>query len=66
MTLAKTSASVLSRYRGSGQPCLVPDFAGIALSFYTFKLMFTMCLKKNAFIKLRYVPCIHNIPGLLY
>jgi hypothetical protein len=31
--LAKTSNTILNRYGESGQPCLVPDFSGIALSF---------------------------------
>ena len=31
--LARTSRTILNRYGESGQPCLVPDFSGIAGSF---------------------------------
>ncbi|KAL6034383.1 hypothetical protein STEG23_037903 [Scotinomys teguina] len=30
----KTSSTILNKYGESGKPCLVPDFSGIALSFY--------------------------------
>jgi hypothetical protein len=37
--LSKTSSTLLNTYRKSGQPCLVPDFSGIALSLSPFKLI---------------------------
>ncbi|KAL6040214.1 hypothetical protein STEG23_016031 [Scotinomys teguina] len=36
---SKTSSTILNKYGESGQPCLVPDFSGIALSFSPFNLM---------------------------
>ena len=43
---AKTSSTLWNRYGKSGQPCLVPDFSGITLSFSPFKLMLAMyCCK---------------------
>jgi len=30
---------MLNKYLESGQPCFVPDFNGIALSFFPFNLM---------------------------
>jgi hypothetical protein len=33
IVLARTSRTILNRYGESGQPCLVPDFSGIASSF---------------------------------
>ena len=42
----------------SGQPCLVPDFSGIAGSFSSFILMLAVGLLYIAFIMFRYVPCI--------
>ncbi|KAL6092742.1 hypothetical protein STEG23_032598 [Scotinomys teguina] len=41
------------RYGESGQPCLVPDFSGIALSFSPFTLMLDVCLLYIAFIMFR-------------
>lgn len=38
LALAKTSSTLLNRYGESGQPCVVPGFNGIALSFYPFKI----------------------------
>ena len=35
IALARTSSTILSSYEESGQPCLVPDFSGIALSFFS-------------------------------
>jgi hypothetical protein len=34
IALAKTSSTILNRYKKSGQPCLIPDFSAIVLSFY--------------------------------
>ena len=44
----------LKRYGESGQPCLVPDFRGIAVSFSSFNLMLAvdLCIP---FIIFRYV-----------
>ncbi|KAL6093036.1 hypothetical protein STEG23_031348, partial [Scotinomys teguina] len=39
-----TSSTILNRYGESGQPCLVPDLSGIALSFSPFNLMFAVGL----------------------
>ncbi|KAL6033161.1 hypothetical protein STEG23_007564 [Scotinomys teguina] len=39
IAFAKTSSTILNKYGESGQPCLVPDFSGIALSFSPFNLM---------------------------
>ena len=44
IALAKTSSAILNRYRKSGQPCLVPDFSGIVLSFSLFTLVLAMVL----------------------
>jgi hypothetical protein len=37
--LAQTSSMMMNREGESGQPCLVPDFSGIASSFSPFTLM---------------------------
>ena len=37
--LSYCSSTRLKRYRESGQPCLVPDFNGMALGFSPFNLM---------------------------
>ena len=39
ITIARTSRTMLKRYGESGQPCLVPDFSGMVLSFSPFNLM---------------------------
>ncbi|ERE84536.1 hypothetical protein H671_2g5874 [Cricetulus griseus] len=51
---ARTSSTVLKRYGKSLQPCLVPDFRGIALSFSPFSLMLTVGLVYTAFIMFRF------------
>ncbi|CAO2592693.1 hypothetical protein LEMLEM_LOCUS6899, partial [Lemmus lemmus] len=56
--LARTSKTILNRYGESGQPCLVPDFNGIAGSFSPFSLMLAVGLLYIALIMLRYDPCI--------
>ena len=52
---------MLNRYRESGQPCPVPNFREIALSFSPFNLMLAVDLLYIAFIKFRYVPCIPDL-----
>lgn len=46
----------------SGQPLLFPDFSGTALSFSPLKLILAMGYGLTAFIMLKYVPCIPNLP----
>ena len=58
IALAKTSRTILNRYGESGQPCLVPDFSGIAGNFSPFSLMLAVGLLYIAFIMFRYVPYI--------
>ena len=48
---------MLNRYGESRQPCLVPDFRGITLSFSPVSLMLTVHLLYIAFIMFRYAPC---------
>ncbi|ERE65456.1 hypothetical protein H671_xg20225 [Cricetulus griseus] len=54
----RTSRTILKTYGESGQPCLLPDFRGIASSFFPFILMLAIGLLYIAFIMLRYVPVI--------
>lgn len=53
--LVKTSSTLLNRCGESGQPCLVPNISGIALSFSPFKLVLAMgllnCLYYVEFMK---------------
>ena len=48
--IARTSSTILKRSGESGQPCLVPDFNGMALSFSPFNLMLAVGLLYIAFI----------------
>ena len=43
--IARTSRTMLKRYGDNGQPCLVPNFSGIALRFSPLNLMLTACCK---------------------
>ena len=61
IAVARTLRTILNRYEESGQPCLVPDFSGIALSFSLFNLMVAISLLYIAFIMFRYVPCIPDL-----
>ena len=61
IALARTSSTILNRYGESGQPCLVPDFSGIASSFSQFSLMLATGLLYISFILFRYGP---QIPDL--
>jgi hypothetical protein len=56
IALAITSSTMLSGYGESGQPCLVPDFSGIASSFSPFSLMLATGLLYIAFTMFRYGP----------
>ncbi|KAL6093786.1 hypothetical protein STEG23_037160 [Scotinomys teguina] len=47
---ARTSSAILNKYGESGQPCVVPDFSGIALRFSPFNLMLAVGLLQIAFI----------------
>ncbi|ERE70922.1 hypothetical protein H671_6g16224 [Cricetulus griseus] len=49
-SIARTSRTILKSYGESGQPCLVPDFRGIALSFSPFSLMLAVGLLYIVFI----------------
>ena len=53
MALARTSRTMLNRCGESEQPCLVPDFSGIALSFYPFGMILAVDLLCIAFIMFR-------------
>jgi hypothetical protein len=54
--MASTSSTILNRWGESGQPCLVPDFSGIASSFSPFSLMLAIGLLYIAFNLFRYGP----------
>ena len=49
IVLARISRTLLNRYGESRQPCLVPDFNGIPLSFSPFNLMLAIGLLYIAF-----------------
>jgi hypothetical protein len=44
IALARTYKTILHRYIENGQPCCVPDFNELALSFYLFNLMLAIGL----------------------
>jgi hypothetical protein len=48
-------------YRESGQPCLVPDFSGILLSFSPLNLMLVIGFLYIAFIVFGYTPYISDL-----
>jgi hypothetical protein len=54
VALARNLNIILNRKRQSGQPCLVPDFSGIAPSFSPFTLM--LATGYIAFTMFRYGP----------
>ena len=56
ISLARTSSTRLYRYGESGQPCLFPDFSGIASSFTPFSMMLATGLLYIAFIMFRHGP----------
>ena len=49
IALGRTSSAILNRYGESGQPCLVPEFSGIASCFFPFSLMLGTSLQYIAF-----------------
>ena len=64
IALARTSRTILNRYGESGQPYLVPDFSGIAVSFSSFSLMLAVGLLYIAFIMFIMLRNVHCIPAL--
>ena len=56
IALARTSRTILKRYGERGQPCLIPDFSGIASSFSPFSLILATSLLHIAFTMFRYEP----------
>ena len=56
IALANTSSTMLKRKGESGQPCLVPDFSGIASNFSFFSLMVASGLLYTAFTMFSYGP----------
>jgi hypothetical protein len=42
--LAWTSIMIFSKYRENGHPCLFSGFSELALCFFSFNLMLTICL----------------------
>ena len=61
--LARTSSTILKRYRREGS--LVPDSGGTILSFSQFNLMLAIGLQYIAFIVLRYRPVSLISPRIL-
>ena len=59
--LNRTSSAILNRYGKRRQPCFVPDFSGIALSFSPFNLMLAIGLLKVAFNMCRCVPYVPDL-----
>ena len=55
IAVAKTSKTMLNSSGESGDPCLVPDFRGNALSFSPLRITFAVGLSYMAFIMLEYV-----------
>ena len=54
IALARTSSTILNKYGEREQPCLVPDFSGIASSFSPFSLVLATGLLYIAFTMFRY------------
>ena len=60
---ARTSRTMLNNSGKSGDPCLVPNFRGSALSFSPLRIMFVVGLSYMAFTMLRswhLVPSLHG------
>ena len=69
--MARTSKTILNSSGESGNPSLVTDFSGNAISFSPLRIMFAVGLSHVDFIILRYVPsvCLKNYgqrPIILY
>jgi hypothetical protein len=54
--LSRTSNTILSSYRESGQLCLVPDLSGIASNISPFNLILAVSMMYVGFIMYRYEP----------
>jgi hypothetical protein len=65
IALARISSTILNRYGESGQPCLVPDFSGIASCFSPFSLKLATGLLYIAFTIFRFGPWIPNHTKIL-
>ena len=65
IALVRTSRTILNIYGENGQPCLVPDFSGVAGGFSPFSLVLAVGLLYIAFIMFRYIPCIPSLSRLL-
>ena len=61
IALARTSSTVVSRYEHNEQPCVVPHFSKIALSFSSFNLMLATGLLYIAFVMFMYAACTPEI-----
>ena len=66
IALARTSSTILKSYGEHGQPCLVPDFRGIPLSFSPFSLMLAVGFLYIAFIMFSYVPVIPDLSNSFF
>lgn len=53
IALARTLSTLFSRYRESGQPCLDPDFSGVASSISLFNLIWADGLLYTVFTMFR-------------
>ena len=53
IAVAKTSKNMLNSSGESGNPCIVPDFRGIAFNFSPLRIMFAVGLSYMAFIMLK-------------
>ena len=58
IALSRSSSIILSKYGESGQPCLLPEFIGIAWSFSPFSLMLATSLLYITFTMFKYQPWI--------
>ena len=61
IVLARASYTILNRQGKSAQPCLVPDFSGIASTYSPFSLMLATGLPYIAFTMFRYGPSVLDL-----